>query len=72
MRLKGWTWPVILKPNAGERGSGVKLVRDAESALSYFQAHPEAVIVQEFADLPAELGVFIMRHRFQGPLRIFP
>ena len=71
MGYRQWTWPVILKPNAGERGTGVKVIRSAAMALAYFEEHPEPVIVQEFANLPAEVGVFIIRPRYAGPLHIF-
>ena len=71
MQYKGWSWPLILKPNAGERGNGVQVIRSAEQAHAYLRDHPEPLIVQEFADLPAEVGVFIMLHVTVAPRAFF-
>ncbi len=58
------TFPVIAKPNAGERGWRVdKLTTEAE-LLAYAQASPIDFLVQEYVDEPLELGVFY--YRFPG------
>lgn len=55
-------FPVILKPDIGERGQGVKRIetpQELEVALGLLK---EAHILQEFIDYPIELG--IMYYRF--------
>lgn len=58
----GWTWPLILKPDKGERGAGVKLVRDADAAATYLATEASAVVAQVFHPGPVEVGVFWYRY----------
>ena len=56
----GLGWPVVLKPDVGERGGGVAVVRSAEEAGRYLAGSAEPVIVQEH--IPGvEIGVFYYR-----------
>jgi pimeloyl-ACP methyl ester carboxylesterase/membrane protein DedA with SNARE-associated domain len=57
----GWTFPLILKPNAGQRGAGVKRVNDGADAEKYLQANPVAVLAQTYHPGPFEAGVFYYR-----------
>ncbi len=59
---EGMDYPVVLKPDLGERGQGVAIVRDAEEAGRYAERCPPdlAVIAQEFVPGP-EYGVFYVR-----------
>ena len=58
---KGWPYPVIVKPDAGQRGLGVKLVR-GEPALRELLASARApVIVQRFEAGACEVGLFFIR-----------
>ena len=57
----GFDWPVVLKPDRGERGSGVVIVRSTAQVRSYLEQHPLPVIVQEFVP-GLEFGVFYARH----------
>lgn len=54
-------WPVVLKPDVGERGNGVAIVRSPEEARHYLRAHPHAgTILQTY--LPGlEFGLFYYR-----------
>jgi membrane protein DedA with SNARE-associated domain len=47
---------VVLKPDVGERGEGVAIVRDLEHARRWLAACPGDAIVQEFVDGP-EYGI---------------
>lgn len=61
VREAGWPWPVILKPDVGQRGAGVRLVRDTEELAECLRARPDAMIVQPYHPGPFEAGVFYCR-----------
>ena len=54
-------WPVILKPDIGQRGQGVALVYNEQEVLNYLESHSEALIVQKYI-AGAEYSVFYIRH----------
>ncbi len=54
------SWPVVLKPDIGERGSGVAIVRDAAALERYLAATPDAVILQQYVP-GIEAGIFYYR-----------
>ncbi|MDA0767448.1 MAG: VTT domain-containing protein [Verrucomicrobia bacterium] len=53
-------WPLVLKPDVGERGQGVAVVRDGEMAEAWLKAYRETSIVQEYVG-GVEYGVQWMR-----------
>lgn len=53
-------YPLVLKPDIGERGQGVAVVRDDESVQKYLGRCKEDVIAQKFAP-GLEFGVFYYR-----------
>jgi hypothetical protein len=57
---RNWPWPIILKPDVGERGEGVDVIRDEAHLDRYLRAHLEPLVVQEFHPGPEEAGVFYM------------
>ncbi len=61
MSRAGLTYPVIFKPNIGERGTGVKLIRSTEEINGYRKDIRAPFLIQEFIDLPVELGIFYSR-----------
>ena len=61
------TLPFILKPDVGQRGSGVRLIRSMRAALEYLEAVDSSVIVQRYVVGPHEAGVFY--YRFPGESR---
>jgi hypothetical protein len=76
---RGWTFPLILKPDAGQRGAGVKRVGSLEEAASYLGGEPAAVLVQPYHPGPYEAGVFYYRlpgaetgHLFSLTDKVFP
>lgn len=54
-------WPVVLKPDRGERGEGVRIVGSAAEAAAYLEAQPDRVIAQVYHPGPFEAGVFYVR-----------
>lgn len=61
--------PVVVKPDRGQRGEGVAIVRSPEQ-LATALASPAALIVQEFVPGP-EIGVFYARRPGRERGRIF-
>ncbi len=62
MEREGVEFPLILKPDIGQRGAGVKKVHNLEDAADYFRRAPTSVHVQEYAPGPYEVGVFYRRY----------
>ncbi|MFN0012670.1 MAG: hypothetical protein ACKVS8_13615 [Phycisphaerales bacterium] len=54
-------YPVILKPDAGQRGFAVRLAQRAEHLLPYFQANTRAVLLQKYHAGPHECGILWVR-----------
>jgi hypothetical protein len=61
VRERRWSWPIILKPDVGERGTGVRLVQSTDEARNHLRPHPEAVLAQAYHPGPYEAGVFYVR-----------
>lgn len=57
----GITYPLIAKPDIGERGKGVQLIKTEAALLSYLQDAEERIIIQEYIDYPIELGIMYIR-----------
>ena len=64
------SFPIVVKPNAGERGKGVSIIRSLDELRRALTDAADDVIVQEFVD-GTEAGVFY--YRFPGAIngRIF-
>lgn len=61
LKQKGLNYPVIAKPEVGERGFGVKVIRSFSDLEQYVQYIHMPFIIQEYIDLPLEAGVFYYR-----------
>ena len=61
MKDFGMNYPVIFKPDLGERGWMVRKIHTADEASRYLTEIKTDFIVQEFLDLPLEFGVFYVR-----------
>ena len=59
-------FPIVLKPDTGQRGSGVEIVHSAEQARDYLHGSPIPVIAQEYV-AGVEFGIFY--YRIPGELR---
>ncbi|MBX9599846.1 MAG: VTT domain-containing protein [Bryobacteraceae bacterium] len=53
-------FPIVLKPDTGERGAGVRVIRDVAELRDYLREHPEDVIAQEYAP-GHEFGILYAR-----------
>jgi membrane protein DedA with SNARE-associated domain len=58
---RGWSLPLILKPDVGMRGAGVRLIRTWDAAREYFATVDPAVIAQPYHPGPFEAGIFYYR-----------
>ncbi len=56
-----WSYPLVLKPDAGERGAGVRLIPDRVAAEEYLAAVRVPVLAQVHDPGPEEAGVFYYR-----------
>lgn len=68
---KAWEFPLILKPDVGQRGAGVKLARTMTDVAIYLKSQPGAIIVQTYHPGPFEAGVFYVRIPGEKSGRIF-
>jgi hypothetical protein len=66
----GFEYPVVLKPDIGERGHGVAVIRSAEELESYLRSAAGDTIIQRYVD-GNELGVFYYRYPNEPRGRIF-
>ncbi|MEQ8470113.1 MAG: hypothetical protein RIC35_02965 [Marinoscillum sp.] len=55
-------FPVIAKPDIGERGNLVEKIETPEALKTYLSHCPVPFLIQEFVSLPIELGVFFIKH----------
>jgi len=61
MTLQGLTYPVVLKPDVAQRGSGFKVARSHEEAHSYLSQVLLPIVVQRYIPGPHEAGIFYYR-----------
>jgi hypothetical protein len=67
----GWSLPLVLKPDQGQRGVGVKLVGDWDAARTYLATHAREVLAQPYHPGPHEAGIFYYRVPGETTGRIF-
>ncbi len=67
MKEANISFPVVCKPNVGERGIGVEKIDSEIDLASFLNSQNQDILVQEFIDFPIELGVFY--HRFPISLK---
>jgi hypothetical protein len=63
-------FPLIIKPNVGQRGRGVTVLRDVQQARAMIELVPEDVLVQGYA-AGEEFGVFAYRYPGQRDVTIY-
>lgn len=78
-RIHNINYPFILKPDVGQRGVGVKLIRTPEQAVACLERSRAPLVLQRYAPGPHEVGVFYYRfpHEKRGCIfaitgKIFP
>ncbi|WP_428485429.1 D-alanine--D-alanine ligase [Rhodopila sp.] len=64
METAGLAYPVVVKPDIGCNGTGVRLVHDAAEVAAYLAGFPagETLVVQQYVAEPHEAGLFYVRH----------
>ncbi|MEM1107302.1 MAG: alpha/beta fold hydrolase [Planctomycetota bacterium] len=67
MEQRGWSLPLILKPDAAQRGVGVKLVKTDAGFDDYFAKSSGPALLQTYHPGPYEAGIFYIR--MPGELR---
>jgi membrane protein DedA with SNARE-associated domain len=79
LRDNGWSFPLVLKPDVGQRGAGVTLARSPDDARRFLAENPAATLVQVYHPGPYEAGVFYYRlpdesagHIFSITDKVFP
>ncbi len=70
LRLK-LNYPFIIKPDVGQRGLGVKVIRTHRQAEEYLRQTSAALVVQRYAPGPLEVGVFYYRFPDESRGHIF-
>ena len=65
-----FSFPVVLKPDQGQRGNGVAVIRSTEEADRYLSSAAVDTIIQEYAP-GSEFGVFYYRRPDEARGRIF-
>lgn len=66
-REQSLTYPVVLKPNLGQRGDGFKLVSTPAEAEKYLENVSSDVVLQRYVGDEKEVGIFY--YRFPGRQR---
>ena len=56
-------FPIIAKPDIGERGFLVEKINDENSLLQHLHNHPVDFVIQEFIDYPVEVSVLHYRKK---------
>lgn len=58
----GFSFPLIFKPDIGERGWMVKKISTTSDVIAYLHQIKTDFIIQEYVDLPLEFSVYYARH----------
>lgn len=61
IKEKGLVYPFIIKPDVGERGKGVELIKAEDELKSYLKNKTHDLNIQEYIDYTIELGVLYYR-----------
>ncbi len=59
---EGLQYPIIAKPDIGERGWQVEKINNDDELRNYISQIPVNFLIQEYLDLPIEMGVFYYRY----------
>jgi hypothetical protein len=72
MREAGLAFPVVVKPDLGWCGFGVRRIDDATELADYLTHYPlgESLMLQRYLDEPGEAGIFYVRHPDQSVGRL--
>lgn len=70
VELPGVGFPLVLKPDVGQRGMGVRKVHTLDEATAYLRAVSDTVVAQPWHPGPFEAGIFYWRHPAEDRGRI--
>ena len=70
-RQRAWAFPLVLKPDVGQRGVGVRLARDRHDVEAYCAVEAGAILIQPYHAGPFEAGIFYYRWPGEPHGRIF-
>lgn len=62
MKEKAISYPIIAKPDRGERGWKVSKIKNDDELLGYLNSMPVDFLIQSYVSLPVELSVFYFRY----------
>ena len=62
MEAESLSFPLIGKPDIGERGFGVCKLENADEVVAYLKRPGGDILIQEFVDLPLELSVMFYHY----------
>ncbi|MFK7790564.1 MAG: alpha/beta fold hydrolase [Phycisphaeraceae bacterium] len=68
---RGWSYPLILKPDAAQRGAGVTLIKSDKDVEDYFDTCQGSAQLQQYHPGPLECGIFYTRLPSQPHGKIF-
>lgn len=71
MQVIGSNFPIVLKPDVAQRGSGFKVVRDTAEAQAYLREVGVPIVAQQYISGPHEAGLFYYRFPSQSAGMIF-
>lgn len=66
----GLNFPMIIKPDVGERGAEVEKIENKSELTNYFKRNKQDFIIQEFVDFDIELGVLYHKFPISGESNI--
>jgi membrane protein DedA with SNARE-associated domain len=64
-------YPVVLKPDVGQRGLGFRIIHSDGEARSYLESFRQDTLLQRYAPGPHEAGILYYRFPGEGRGRIF-
>jgi hypothetical protein len=67
----GLEYPVVFKPNVGQRGFGFRIVRSDAEAAAYLDEFHTDTVIQDYVPGPHEAGIFYFRNPREDRGRIF-
>jgi len=71
MTDRGWQFPMVIKPDVGERGTGVRWLRSDADARAYLSTAHGRLLLQVPHEGPFEAGLFYIRDPHDARGRLF-
>lgn len=68
---RGLEYPVVFKPDVGQRGFGFRIVRSDSEARAYLDEFNTDTVIQDYVSGPYEAGIYYFRNPGEDHGRIF-